>query len=468
MSNKVKIKQVDLSGVQQDNGKTRFLVIDSNGDLSWNDSPGSTGGSINVSEDGTSIVNPATILNFLSSGFSITTGATGEAVIAPYTFPSDLVVSLSGSKSFGKYVSGQTIPASGKTPAEVITMALVENINPTVHLQSSSSVQFNQTSISNVLTFDYTINTLGANVASAVLAWSRTSASGPWTTLSTSTTTPGTYTHTMTDTNFNSATFHYKYTVTDSSGATASAFHSVGVNVYIPPTITLNVAASTSNSAETATSRETGNVSTLLTGTITKNSTYVDLVSYTIQYRVNGGSWIDLPSATNVSIGPGTTTITPVTHNDVSLKTSSSIAYQVKVQDAYGVYLSSYNYSAVKTVNFYGMIFYGPSSTAPITSTAVRALSGKLLTTGANPFNLETGSVERIFTVAMPASLSITQVLDLDALSANITANYVLSTFSVNDFGGTGTSYHVYTMTNAVPYSTGGTPPGNHRHQITR
>lgn len=38
MSHKLKIKQVDLSGVQQDNTKTRFLVIDSNGNLYWNDS----------------------------------------------------------------------------------------------------------------------------------------------------------------------------------------------------------------------------------------------------------------------------------------------------------------------------------------------------------------------------------------------------------------------------------------------
>lgn len=44
MSHKLKIKQVDLSGVQQDNTKTRFLVIDANGNLSWNNSPASPGG----------------------------------------------------------------------------------------------------------------------------------------------------------------------------------------------------------------------------------------------------------------------------------------------------------------------------------------------------------------------------------------------------------------------------------------
>ena len=43
MSHKIKIKQVDLSGVTQDNSKTRFLVIDSSGNLSWSDDVGGAG-----------------------------------------------------------------------------------------------------------------------------------------------------------------------------------------------------------------------------------------------------------------------------------------------------------------------------------------------------------------------------------------------------------------------------------------
>jgi hypothetical protein len=68
---------------------------------------------------------------------------------------------------------------------------------------------------------------------------------------------------------------------------------------------------------------------------------------------------------------------------------------------------------------------------------------------------------DKIFTVAVPATMSLTQVLDLDALNANITANYVLSTFNVNDGGGTPVSYKIYTLSNAIPYSS------DHRHQIT-
>ena len=61
----------------------------------------------------------------------------------------------------------------------------------------------------------------------------------------------------------------------------------------------------------------------------------------------------------------------------------------------------------------------------------------------------------------MPASNSLVEVLDLDALNANITANYVMSTFNVNDGGGTPVPYKIYTLSNAIPYSS------DHRHQIT-
>ena len=50
MSNKIKIKQIDLAEVSQDNTKTRFLAINDTGTVVyWNDSPqagtGGTGGS---------------------------------------------------------------------------------------------------------------------------------------------------------------------------------------------------------------------------------------------------------------------------------------------------------------------------------------------------------------------------------------------------------------------------------------
>jgi hypothetical protein len=66
MSNKLKIKQVDLSGVTQDNSKTRFLAIDSTGNVYWNDSltGGGGGGSIDFYDEGT-LVGTYSKVNFV-------------------------------------------------------------------------------------------------------------------------------------------------------------------------------------------------------------------------------------------------------------------------------------------------------------------------------------------------------------------------------------------------------------------
>jgi hypothetical protein len=113
-------------------------------------------------------------------------------------------------------------------------------------------------------------------------------------------------------------------------------------------------------------------------------------------------------------------------------------------------------------VNLLNIIFYGSTSSTPLNSGDVRSFTNKIFTDGLNPFTLNTGNVYNNFVVAIPSTLSITEVLDIDALSANITDSYIMNTFNVLDFIGTNVSYNVYTMTNAIPYSS------NHRHQITR
>lgn len=57
-----------------------------------------------------------------------------EWVVAPAgsdVFENDFTLILSGSKSFGKYINGQTVPAAGKTAREVILEAAVEYLIPT-------------------------------------------------------------------------------------------------------------------------------------------------------------------------------------------------------------------------------------------------------------------------------------------------------------------------------------------------
>jgi hypothetical protein len=386
--------------------------------------------------------------------------SSGSLIIRGFTFEDDLAVSLSGGRSFGRYASGETIPATGKTPAEVIQMAIAEPIDPTVSLTSPTSVAFNQTAINNVLNWSHTINTLRGTVSAASLQWRRGGA-GAWTTLTNSLTGSGSYTHTLTDTNYNTQVFNYQYIVTDSAGATATASLDITPTSYVAPSISYTVVGNALRSFESNTKREVGNLSSNISGTVTRNTVNVSLTSYTIQYRVNGaGSWIDLTS--DVAIGPGTSPIVSLTHNDAALKTSSNIAYRVKVVDAYQTHLSSAIYSSTTTVSFLKLIFYGPSAVNPTTSAHVRALGTLAFTDTTNPVTLNTGTIERRFVFAVPTGTSVTEVIDIDALNANITNNYILSTFDVEDFAGTITSYRVYTMTNAIAYS------DNHRHRITR
>ena len=381
--------------------------------------------------------------------------------ISGNTYTKNLSVSLPNGKTFGRYVDGDEIPAIGKTPYDIISMAIVEPIPPIVNFTSPTVVQFNQTSISNVLNYNYTIKSLGASVASLSLEYRRNN-SGAWAVLGTATDTPSSFTHTLTDTNFNTQQFNYRLIVTDTVGGTKTASLSVIPQAYVAPTITTPSLSGNVTSPETNTAREKGNVDTNISGNITRNSTYVNLLSSQLQYQVNGtGSWLDVDLPTNT---PDASYSIPWTNHSTAPSNANSISYRVKVEDEYTI-----SYSNPATIIFYNIIFYGSSVSVPSTSANVRALTGKIFTNGSNPFDLNTGTINSIFTVAMPSSLSITQVIDLDALNLNITTSYVLNggLNQIQDYAGNNASYKVYTMTNSLPYTDKPAPVG-HRHQITR
>ena len=101
--------------------------------------------------------------------------------------------------------------------------------------------------------------------------------------------------------------------------------------------------------------------------------------------------------------------------------------------------------------------FYGPTDG----NTAPRALPSNALDNASTTFNLVTGTTHRIFDLYIPNNRTLSEVLDLDALNANITANYVLQgTVQVADAGGDMVTYKHYRMTNDIPYGE------SHRHQI--
>jgi hypothetical protein len=395
-----------------------------------------------------SVSAPALSGTFYGDGSKLTGISGGTS----FVYPSDLIVSLPGGKTFGRYSNGETIPATGKTPAEVIQMAISAPIEPTVNLTSPTSIAFNQTSINNVLQFSHTINTLGASVSAASLEWRRNN-SGSWTQLSTLTN--SSFTHTITDTNFNTQPFNYRYTITDTAGASATDYVDVTPAGYVAPSMSITVTGATVTSPETNSTREKGNINSTISGSITKNTANTTLSNYVLQYRVNGGSYIDIGSATNIT--GDSVSFSGIAHTPAGASSADSVSYRIAVTDNYTV-----SYSSPSTITFYYFIFYGPTSSVPVDSSGVRALPTKSFTTLSNPFTLNTGTAQVNFVVAMPSTLSITSVIDLDALNANLTSNYVNNPFSVNDGGGNAVAYKVYTCSIATPYSP------SHRHQITR
>lgn len=234
------------------------------------------------------------------------------------------------------------------------------------------------------------------------------------------------------------------------------------ISGYAKPTATLTIAAASSGgiTGETANLRERGNVNSIITGTITKKYVASPLTSYTVEFQINGsGSWTAVPGLSNVTISgnPTSVTIPSTTHVATAYNTANSIGYRIRVTDSY----QTNTYDA-NVVTFLNVIFHGPTSAIPTNSSNVRALPSKLFTNGSNPFNLVTGTTEKIFTIAMPATLSLDEVNDLEALNIEITNSYQLTTFNVNDAGGTAVSYNVYTLSNAIPYSI------SHRHEAIR
>ena len=105
--------------------------------------------------------------------------------------------------------------------------------------------------------------------------------------------------------------------------------------------------------------------------------------------------------------------------------------------------------------------FYGPVATTPNTSSGVRSLAANSFS-NVNGFTLNTGSTQTKFVIALAPGNNLVQVIDLDALNANLTLSYInVGTVNVEDANGDLVSYTLYELNLATPYSS------NHRHQIT-
>lgn len=119
--------------------------------------------------------------------------------------------------------------------------------------------------------------------------------------------------------------------------------------------------------------------------------------------------------------------------------------------------------SSNRTVTARFIRYYGATASSPTDSATVKALPANAFqTSNTNVFNLATGSALTKFVVALPPSRTISNVIDLDALNADITSQYVLTgTINVQDAGGTNRLYNIYEMNVGAAYAS------SHNHQIT-
>lgn len=278
------------------------------------------------------------------------------------TFTSDFLVSLPDGKNFLKWVSGDLVPAAGKTAIELLEEGAVEAIPPTLTLTTPTTVQFNQTAISNVLNFTKVINSLGGAVQSVSLQWRRNN-TGAWVEL-TSDVNLSTFTHTLTDTNFNTQPFNYRYIVTDNKGGTATVTRDIIPIAYNSPSKNLILSGN-------VTTREKGNVNSTFSGTITRNSPFVNLVRYRLYYKADSNPWTAAGPWTTIS---GASATINVTHNDVALVNANTISYVIDVEDEYATSTSNQI-----NINYVYKAFLGYSTASILTLSQILGLANPTL-----------------------------------------------------------------------------------------
>jgi hypothetical protein len=318
---------------------------------------------------------------FVGSGATVVTNSGNTIIIyssggtGVEVFTDDILVSIAANKTFGKYENGDLIPASGKTPAEVIMMALIEALPPTVNLSSSSqNLTFGLSAKTVNLTFSYTINTQGATVDTVLLEWRRGN-TGAWSGLTTNTGAT-TYNHTIYEANrFNTAVINYRYTVTDTAAASTTVTYDRTPLAYTAPSISLALNG-TVVSPETQTVREKGNVISSPSGSTNATQSLVDITAWTLERRYNGGGWTVLASASGLE----TQTVTISSTLDNTVPTSAtSIDYRIGYTDEY-----TSNYGSTSLITFKYFSFWGFNTSVTLTESDIEALANKNFLTDDN------------------------------------------------------------------------------------
>lgn len=362
-------------------------------------SSGTTSGIIGISNIGSGvgvyssvIDNDAKLKSIVGSGTTNVT-TSGDTIIV-YSdgivnnlFDEDIIVSIDPSKSFGKYLDGDTIPASGKTANEVIILACFEGKLPTVNLSAvGTDVSFGEDNKIIDLDFNYIINTLNGSVSTVLLEWRRGN-TGSWTGLTTDTGLES-YSHVVDDSTnrFNVDQFNYRYTVVDSLGLTAIATDNVNCEIYAEPNI-LSVLNGTVTSPETQIYREKGNVNSDISGSITSQRSLVNITEWTLERKYDSESWVILDSG--IGLDSNQIIINTISDNVIP-SSATTIQYKITYVDNY-----TSGVGGEKTITFGYFNYAGISLNTLLTSSQIIGLGdGEFATSTSKTHEYTTGAGE--------------------------------------------------------------------------
>lgn len=400
--------------------------------------PGATG-VIGYASGSTGIVNNPEFLDF--NDFEVSSTGNG-ALIKQERFSQNYVLNIPNDgnivKSFGKYLNGATVPASGKTAIEVLIDAFQDTVDPIPSISGLNQPVYGQGTFTDTVTIDFGIqnnttvsgtsgvyavlewgiNGYGSNNGGSSVAYSAAQVYYGASTINASLTFTGSYSA--------SNNYQVRLTVTEAGtngGQDTASVQNVSGTSNWDTSINTMVFTGTSGLTTTAGLTETsirrirGNTSTTFNIDISSDEpSYVDISTIKIYGHVGSSTSFpagDLLTTINVNASSYANT-SAYTHDPGDVQ---SYRYKIVVEDEHGLTTSD----TESTIDYYYETYFGLSTdssfdTAAAGGTTMDDLSAELFTSvpggidGIGPFS-NTGGSTYVW-IAYPSTIDITEISD--------------------------------------------------------
>jgi hypothetical protein len=277
------------------------------------------------------------ILSGTSQGFVLVDSSEIQGISV---FNDDIPVSLSGGKTLGKYLSGQVVPASGKTFEEVMRDIAIEALQPTLTLSlSPSSIPFNTTNPTVTVNYGVVTQSFGATSTEIKLEYSPTVTSTTYTELTGFTTsnmnlTGQNFSHSFTMASGNTSNGLYRLSATDNLGGTRQTTATLFQTQYVPPTVNAVTTVLNGATITNTTLLEFGSNNININFTINRQTPNSVLTSYALLRIPNNGSSTIVPGTDNVIVGGPSSVSTPVFTDSSIPNNSTTLEYIVRIFDS--------------------------------------------------------------------------------------------------------------------------------------